>query len=216
MNQNNSRIDTAHRVFIACGGDIDESMKHENMPYKAKKTLRKLARENKWYQEIGITEPWRMGLKEEDIEDIHETFIKTGGHIRNTAQRTGFGRSTVSKYAKARGWYRGLEQVSVKSMNRESAQKQNKEDEGVMRQLRTLRKALFNEIIGNEYSKTIDKASLKIAPKTLSAAIKALLDIDKRVSERAKSESCQQREMPVAYQNILVRCMRIVNDESEI
>jgi len=215
MNQHKLRIDTAHRIFIACGGDIDEAMKHENMPYKAKKTVRKLARENKWYQEIGITEPWRMGLKEEDIEDIRETFIEMGGHIRNTAQRTGFGRSTVSKYAKARDWYKELEQASVKSMAPEAEQKQNKEDERVMRQLRTLRKALFNEIIGNEHSETVDKSSLKMAPKTLSAVIKALLDIDKRISEHAKSEDGQKHTMPAAYQNILARCMRIVNEESE-
>lgn len=47
---------------------------------------------------------------------------------------------------------------------------------------------LFDEITGSEKSDIPGEFSLKIAPKTLSEAIKALIDIDKRISEREGSE----------------------------
>lgn len=230
MNKSQWRIETAHNIFLACRGNIDKAMTHEKMPYKTKKTVRRLAREHKWYQELDISRTERIGrLEEEDIERIHEAFIESGGQIRNSAQRTGFGRSTVSKYAKAGGWYEELIQIDMESLNRKAeqsrslplpnadndgmAQEQGKEDEEeAIVQLRTLRRILFKAIIGHEEPEATDKSQLKIKPKTLSEAIKVLLDIDKRILER---EEDQNIAIPVPYQNILARCAGIVEDESE-
>jgi len=232
MNKYQWRIEAAHNIFLACRGNIDKAMTHEKMPYKTKKTVRRLAREYMWYQELDISRTERTGrLKEEDIERIHEAFIESGGQIRNSAQRTGFGKSTVSKYAKARGWYEELIQIDTESLNRKAeqsralqlpnldnegmAQEQGKEDEEeeeAIVQLRTLRKILFKAIIGHEEPEATDKSQLKIKPKTLSEAIKVLLDIDKRILER---EEDQNIAIPGPYQNILARCARIVVDESE-
>ena len=207
MNKYQLRIETARRIFLACGSNIDKAMMHKRMPYKSKRTLQKLAREHKWYQEAGISEPWRKSrLKDEDIEDIHKSFIETRGNIRNTAQKVGFGRSTVSKYAKTRGWYDELHHINTEFLNREAGQN----TEQVAVGLRTLRRMLFKEIIGYEDPSSIPY--IKITPKTLSEAIKALLDIDKRISEH---EGGLQVTILEQYQRILAGCAKIVEDEAE-
>lgn len=81
--------------------------------------------------------------------------------------------------------------------------------------LKTLGKVLFDEITGNKNSDIPGELSLNIAPKTLSEAIKALIDTDKRISEREGSE---QSTALRPYRSILASCAKIteVEDESEV
>ena len=135
----------------------------------------------------------------------------------------------MSKYAKARCWYEELIRIDTESLNRKAeqskdlqlpnldsegmTQEQSKEDEEeTIVQLRTLKRTLFKAIIGHEKPEATNESQLKIKPKTLSEAIKVLLDIDKRILER---EEDQNITIPVPYQNILARCAKIVEDESE-
>lgn len=69
---------------------------------------------------------------------------------------------------------------------------------------------LFDEITGSEDSDIPGEFSLKIAPKTLSEAIKALIDIDKRISEREGSE---QSTVLRPYRSILASCAKITEVE---
>ena len=221
-NRHQWRIEMAHSIFTAYDGDIDKAMKHEKMPYKAKETVRKLAREREWYKELGIGKPKKAGgLKEWEIERIHREFIKANGVIKEKAQRTGFGKASVSRYAKARGWHEELFQINAKLINKkaENGDSVNKSSslhadtmqekdskEGIV-ELKMLRQLLFDEIMGNDSPEATNKPSLKIVPKTLSEAVKALIDIDKRISDR---EGNQQAAVSDQYQDILSGCAKIV------
>ena len=94
-NRHQWRIEMARSIIMACNGDIDKAMKHEKMPYKKKSTVVKLAKESECFKDTEISKPRSGRLTEEEIERIHSVFIETDGYIEKTAQRTGFGKSTV-------------------------------------------------------------------------------------------------------------------------
>ena len=215
----------ARSILMACNGDIDKAMKHEKMPYKKKSTVMKLAKESEFFKGIEISKPRSGRLTEEEIERIHSVFIETDGYIGKTAQCTGFGKSTVSRYARARGWHEELIEITKRLLNQEKEgtnessplkdYKVQDDNERVMLRLKTLRKVLFGKITGSENSDIPGEFSLKIAPKMLSEAIKALIDTDKRISER---EGNEQSTALRPYQSILASCAKIieVEDESEV
>ena len=153
---------------------------------------------------MGITKR----LKEEDIEQIHQVFIETNGYVSKTARLTGFAKSTVSRYAKARNWQHEVNQVNKRTLLQEGDIKQNDE---ILAKLKSLRKALFDEITGGDGPYTKDESTLKIAPKTLSEAIKALVDIDKRISEREDMRSAAARSTDT-YQEIITNCAQFLNN----
>ncbi len=70
----------------------------------------------------------------------------------------------------------------------------------------------FDEITGSEDSDIPGESPLKIAPKTLSEAIEALIDIDKRIYEREGSE---QSTALGPYESILASCAKIIEVEEE-
>jgi len=151
-----------------------------------------------------------------EIEKIYKAFIETGGHVCRTAQYTGYAKSTVSRYVKRSGWREELlMQNSVKQPGQQ-AKMVTAEDAGsgnieeqIMSKLVTLREMLFEEIIGNGISETADESILKILPRTLAEAVKALVDIDKRIIERVEAQSVDVLDI---YQSILTRCARIIED----
>ena len=158
-------------------------------------------------------------------------FIETGGYINKTARRTGFSKSTVSRYVQKSGWREELLQTNrgqidqqtkgkdimnelppLTGSNRETIPEEGKangEAEGqVLSKLVALRGLLFEEIMGNERVETLNGSSLRMPPKTLAEAVRALVDIDKRISEREGTQ-------PDTYQRILERCAIIVGKEPE-
>jgi hypothetical protein len=189
------------------------------------------AKEHKSKDKIDNPSPRKWKLTEEEIDRVHDIFIKTGGHVRETARHTGFGKSTVSRYARAKDWYEELSQMdeSGELHSHISAFKETqarvlcseegkKEDfagrsdgdevqEGTTAKLIKMRHLLFDEIMGDENSEVISKDSLKITPRTLSEAVKALIDVDKRISER---EGDQPDTVLDPYQMIIARCAKIV------
>ncbi len=168
------------------------------------------AEKNKSHRETDTTKQARNRLSEENIESIHSVFIETGGCVRETAKRIGFGRSTVSRYARARGWREELRQIDPKPPDQKTENSHVLEEE-ITAKLEKMRQLLFNEIMGDENSEPIDGSSLKIAPRTLSEIVKALIDVDKRISER---EEKQPDAMSDPYQIILARCAKIVDTKS--
>ena len=101
----------------------------------------------------------------------------------------------------------------VTKNNGKTTPEENEETEGqVMLKLVALRRLLFEEVIGNERTETLEGPSLRILPKTLAEAVRAIIDIDKRITER---EGTRQVTMLDTYQSILTRCARIVEDEPE-
>ena len=136
-------------------------------------------------------------------------------------------RSLHYYYTVYRGWYEELDHINTEALNREAEQSrsvyglppsnadneqitQEQSTEEVIVKLRTLRRILFKEIIGYEDPNSI--LPIKITPKTLSEAIKALLDIDKRISEHAGGRQVTILEQ---YQRILTECAEIVEDAAE-
>jgi len=77
----------------------------------------KLAKESECFKDVEISKPRSGRLTEEEIERIHSVFIETDGYIGKTAQRTGFGKSTISRYARARGWNEELIKISKRLLN---------------------------------------------------------------------------------------------------
>lgn len=207
----------AQSIFIACNGDIKKAIEHEKMPYKRKSTVSRLAKEYGWYEDTGIPKPKPRGLSEEEIEKIRNAFIETNGHIIKTAQYTGFAKSTVSRYAKSRNWHEELLQINKKLLNKSSnnniaclddkqlskTQDDNKE---IIAKLKALRQILLNEIVNDKNLELDEISCLKIHPKTLSEAVKALIDIDKRISEL---EGTQYSTISDMYQNIIENCGEI-------
>lgn len=161
-NKPNEKIKIAHKIFLECGGDINMAIENEKMPYKRKSTLLKIAKDNKWYDDI----------KTNKINYICQKEEKNDRELNN---------------------------------NREIEQK---EDINIM--LKELRKKLFDEIINDKTSSKKDCQSLKIIPKTLSEAVKALIDIDKRISEK---EISNMPNLPDAYKFILEKCAKKTKDE---
>jgi len=174
-------------------------------------------------------------LSAEEVAKMHEVFVETGGYVNETARRTGSAKSTVSRYARKRGWHKEILYSDSNQSNRQTemrnivsklplSDKNNRKtvltegkgngdaEEQIMPKLIALRKLLFEEIIGDENPEVIDGPPLKILPRTLAEAIKALIDIDKRITER---EGNQPITMLDTYQNILARCARIMEDKSE-
>ena len=153
--------------------------------------------------------PGTSKLTKEEIERIHRAFIETGGQIYRTAQLTGFAGSTVSKYAKKRGWHEETQHSSKRA-----EQEKDGENEGtagqVISKLKELRELMFEEIMGNEKTEAAGESLLKIPPRTLAEVVKALIDIDKRITER---EGPQSDTVLDAYQRILIHCARIVEDK---
>jgi len=78
---------------------------------------RKLAKESECFKDMEISMPRSGQLTEEQIEEIHRIFIETDGYIGKTAQRTGFDKSTVSRYARARGWHDELIEINKILLN---------------------------------------------------------------------------------------------------
>ncbi len=162
-------------------------------------------------------QPGTGKLSAEKVAEIREVFMETGGYVSGTARRTGFAESTVSRYARKRGWHEELCRSPVSDKNNEKiVSVEDKENgdakERIMPKLIALRKLLLNEIIGDEKPAVTDGPPLKILPKTLAEAVKALIDIDKRIAER---EGNQPTTVLDTYQNILARCARIMEDKSE-
>lgn len=149
---------------------------------------------------IEITRSRTSTLSGEEIERIHKAFIETDGCIYRVAQCTGFARSTISKYAKKGDWRRNLPH-----------KEEEKIEEEIMPRLRALRELLFEEIMGDEKTEADSDCSLRIPPKTLAEAVKALIDVDKRVTER---KGTQPTEISDTYQGILERCARIIENKS--
>ncbi len=172
-------------------------------------------------------------LTVEEIEEIHEVFVETGSCVSRTARNTGFSKSTVSKYVEQNGWREELLNNSIKQLDQQTERKDimdesplltkndgkttpdgyetNGEAEGqVMLKLVTLRGLLFEEIMGDERAKTLDGSPLRILPRTLAEAVKALIDVDKRITER---EGTQPITVLGTYQSILARCARVVENE---
>ncbi len=166
-------------------------------------------------------------LTEEEIEEIHGAFIETGGYVYRAAQFTGFARSTVLKYARKRCWYEeiqhsnnreSLDQEAKKMHTMDSGSKTAKQEkdgenevtaEQVTPRLKELRELMFEEIMGKGEAEKAGKSSLKIPPRTLAEIIKALIDIDKRITEREGPQSDTALD---TYRNILANCAIIVED----
>lgn len=189
------------------------------------------------YKEADISRPRKRRLTEDEIEKIRNAYIETGGCVRKTARHTGFGRSTVSRYAKARRWYEKLSQMDAMLINQKAGcgdshdnlvilpqtvppEKEGNggseaglQDDGgkqkTIVKLKKMRQLLFDEIMADEKSEAHDGSVLKIIPKTLSEAVKALIDIDKRISEREESQSDTMLE---PYLRILERCTKMAKD----
>lgn len=180
-------------------------------------------------------QPGAGKLSAEKVAEIRKVFMETGGYVSGTARRTGFAKSTVSRYARKRGWHKELlcsdpnqpnRQIEMRNTaSRSPASDKNNEKivsvedkengdakEQIMSKLIALRKLLFDEIIRDEKPQVTDSPPLKILPKTLAEAVKALIDIDKRITER---EGNQPTTVLDTYQNILARCARIMEDKSE-
>ena len=177
--------------------------------------------------------PKTSKLTEEEIERVHRTFIETRGHTYRTAQLTGFARSTVSKYAEKNNWYEETQHSNnMESLDQETKREgriyellpldngrkreEQEKDEGngrtaeqVMSKLKELRELMFEEIMGNEKTEAAGESLLKIPPRTLAEVVKALIDIDKRITERQGPQSDTVLD---AYQRILIGCARIVED----
>ncbi len=168
-----------------------------------------------------------------EIEEIHEMFVETGGYVNQTAQRTGFSKSTVSRYAGRNDWREELPRNNMEQLDQRTEgkaimnespplSKENGEatpggDEGneeaeeqVMSKLIALRGLLFEEIMGGERAETLDCPPLKILPRTLAEAVKALIDVDKRIIERKENQPATLLD---TYQSILARCAKVVEDE---
>ena len=213
----------ARNIFVACDGDIDRAMKHDKMPYKKRSTVMRLARENDWYSQVKTPEPRSGKLTEEEIETIRKAFMETGGYIGKTAQRTGFGKATVSRYAKARNWHQQLLKSSKQELE-EGVQKKDpvndarQSDEALVddkndkttEELKAVRQMLLDQISGRDSSELENRPALKIAPKTLSEAIKALIDIDKRIADRENEQPLTELD---PYQKIVVQCAKTGEDE---
>ena len=190
---------------------------------------------NKDQQRGGEIQPRTGRLLAEEVAEIHEVFMETGGYVSGTAQRTGFAKSTVSRYARKRGWHEELfcsdpnqsnRQIEIRNtVSRSPISDENngktvlEKDKGngdaeeqIMSKLMALRKLLFEEIMGDENPEVTDGPPLKILPRTLAEAVKALIDIDKRITER---EGNHPTTMLDTYQNILARCARIMEDKSQ-
>ena len=227
MDSGEWRVEMARAVFACCNGDVDRAMEHEKMPYKTKRAVQRLAKDHGWYGELGISTPKGFRrLNEEQIQRMRKAFIETEGSIQRTAQHAGFARSTVTKYAEKGGWREELLGINREIIDHEEggeslvngplasqdAGESEEDGEGTIARLKTLRQLLFEQIIGDETSEPTRKPPLRIAPKTLSEAVKALLDVDKRISELAGTR-------PVAiwgpYQNVLSRCAEVAEGEPE-
>ncbi len=162
-----------------------------------------------------------------EIEKIHELFIETGGYVNKTARHTGFSKSTVSRYATRNDWRKELPHNSIKRLDHrikgknitnesplpdKDDDKNGEAEDQVMSKLVTLRGLLFQEIMVDERDEALDELPLKILPRTLAEAVKALIDIDKRIAERKET---QQFTLLDTYHSILARCARLVENEPE-
>jgi len=170
------------------------------------------ANKHKTYKDAENPMPRKNRLTEDQIEKIHKAFIETSGFVRKTAKHTGFGKSTVSRYAKSRGWYEELSNMDLGLDTQANKDEAQEGKERITANLRKIRQFLFDEIMGDGEPKKTDQSSLKIAPRTLSEAVKALIDVDKRISER---EDTQQDVISNPYRRILENCARMAKGESE-
>ncbi len=214
MNKHQWRQQMAQEIFISCNGDIDKAMKHSKMPYKKRSTVMKLAREKDWYDHIDIQKPRNGALTHEEIEKIHKIFIENDGHITKTAELAGFSKSTVSRYAKTKNWHQELLEINKDKLDEKIDihspytdpliidESGNKNDKTTLR-LKVLRKMLFEKITGQKSSESSHQINLKLEPKTLSEAIKALIDIDKRISDREDNSTSKDTD---PYKDILAKC----------
>jgi hypothetical protein len=213
------RIEMAHQIFLGCGGSIDKAMEYENMPYKSRKTLLSLARERDWYQEAGVPRPKGSHPTEQQMQAIRQAFIDNRGSIDRTAQQTGFSTSAISRYARSGNWRdqilqmtrKGLEQDTDQGIFENTLLRLHQDDkaareagaEEIIAKLKQLRQLLFQAITDDDNRKQTSP-TLKIEPRTISEAVKALLDVDKRISEH-------EGNRPVTvwgpYQRILSRCL---------
>ena len=156
-------------------------------------------------------------LTEEEIEKIYTVFVETGGHISRTAQRMGYAKSTISKYARKGRWLQesrrdnSAEPLSQDNDDGEAIWEESIDSEGqTLPKLKELRELLFAEIMEKQKPHSSEESSLKIPPKTLAEVVKALIDIDKRITEREGPQSGTALD---AYRNILMNCARIIKDE---
>lgn len=162
-------------------------------------------------------QPGKCKLSAEKVAEIREVFMETGGYVSGTARRTGFAKSTVSRYARKRGWHEELCRSPVSDKDNEKIvsveDKENGDaEEQVMPKLIALRELLFEEIMGDKKTDATGAPKLKILPRTLAEVVKALIDIDKRITER---EGNQPTTMLDTYQSILARCARVIENKSE-
>ncbi len=176
-------------------------------------------------------QPKASKLLAEEVEKIREVFMETGGYINKTARHTGFAKSTVSRYARKENWHEELlcsdpkqpetgdatdKSPFIGKDNRETVLTKDREnrdaDRQVMSKLVALRRLLLEEIMRDAKPETVGESPLKILPRTLAEAVKALIDVDKRIAERERDQPATILD---AYQNILARCARIVEDKPE-
>ncbi|MBD3181041.1 hypothetical protein GF312_02045 [Candidatus Poribacteria bacterium] len=220
MNKHQWRQQMAMEIFISCNGDIDKAMKHGKMPYKKRSTVMKLAKENNWYSNINIKRPRSGALTNEEIEKIHQIFIKNNGSITKTAKLSGFSKSTVSRYAKTENWHQELLEISKENLDEETnsngrkypiTEDSDEETDNTILRLKALRKMLFEKITGERASGSSTQINLNLEPKTLSEAIKALIDIDKRISDREDNKNSKNTD---PYRNILAKCADIKDDKA--
>ena len=168
------------------------------------------------------TQPAKGKFTEEEVARIYTIFMETGGHVSKTAQLAGHAKSTISKYAKRRGWHGKLQQDSNQehpSLDIDSAGTIQEEDgesgeseEQILWKLKELRELLFGEIVGEQGAQTTDEHALRISPKTLAEVVKALIDIDKRIAERVGGQSSRALD---AYRHILETCAELMKDDQE-
>ena len=154
-------------------------------------------------------------LTTEEVENVHKAFIEANGNVCVVAQDTGYSISTVSRYAKRNGWREELlMQGSAKQLDQYSQMISNENAKDgdienlVISKLVTIREMLFREIMGKEEAGSTCKM-LKILPRTLAEAVKALIDIDKRITERVEAQSIDTQDI---YQNILMKCAETIDD----
>ena len=116
----------------------------------------------------------------------------------------------MSKYAKKKGWDEEIQRIGGNGAKQEKDGENSRTAEQVMSKLKELRKLIFEEVMGNEKTETAGESLLKIPPRTLAEVVKALIDIDKRITEREEPQSSTVLD---AYREILINCARIVEDE---
>jgi hypothetical protein len=101
----------------------------------------------------------------------------------------------------------------LKASNTSGIKKQKLDDERkIMVKFKTIRQMLFDQIMDDGETGNLNKSPIKISPKTLSEAIKALIDIDKRIAEREFNYTSESSD---PYYDILMKCAKIAESKSK-